>query len=132
MNKKSLILLILFFFNYVYLDDSTSDEMTKNSLCNNIILENGTDYDDNDCKVDEEKGGITFGDNEKCCYVKFFFQGKTYHSCIFIKDYKNNFKAFKKKYKNIGAKHIDIDCQGKYLEKLNIIIILLTFFLFLC
>ena len=140
MNKKSLILLILIFFNYVNLQESEQEvketeqkveENKKEILCNTNLLENETDYDVDDCKVDNEEENIKFGENEKCCYLKFFFHGKTYHSCIYMNDYRSNFKPYKKKYKEIGCKHVDIDCQGKNLKKLNIII-LFTFFLFLC
>ena len=117
MNKKSFIL-ILFLFNFAYFQDSNEVKCNTNIK----ILDNEDNYNADFCnKVADATN------NKKCCYVKANLYGKRYHFCNYLnKD--DEFTEKKKQLKEIGYKHVDIDCYVKYLEKLNKIL-LLTFIL---
>jgi len=122
MNKKSLIL-ILFLFNFAYFQDS-NEAVNNKLLCNTNtkILDNEDNQNADYCN--KVANAIN---NEKCCYVKANLYGKRYYFCKYLnKD--DGFKEEKIKLKEIGYKHVDIDCYVKYLEKINIIL-LFTFIL---
>ena len=119
MNKKSFIL-ILFLFNFAYFQDSNDEKLKCNT--NTKILDNEDNQNADYCNkiAIETKEG-------KCCYVKANLYGKRFNFCKYLnKD--DGFKEEKIKLKEIGYKHVDIDCYVKYLEKLNKIL-LFTFIL---
>ena len=94
--KKNSLILLLFLIKFAYFQD---EQTAKN--CNNGI----------------EKIG-----DKKCCYGKALLYGKKYHFCKYI-DKKEGYKNEKNMLKNIGYKHVDIDCSVKYLEKINKILL---------
>ena len=122
MNKKSFIL-FLFLFNFAYFQDSNEAENNELKCNTKLELINNEDNQNSDyCNKN-----VTGTNNEKCCYVKANLYGKRYYFCKYLnKD--DGLKEEKIKLKEIGYKHVDIDCYVKYLEKLNKIL-LLTFIL---
>ena len=109
--KNNSLILLLFLIKFAHFQND------QNKIkCNTNII--------NDEKNQTAKHCNKFGSNgnEKCCYVKALLYGKKYHFCKYI-DKKKDYKYEKKTLKNIGYKHVDIDCSVKYLEKINKILL---------
>ena len=110
--KKNSLILLLFLIKFAYFQD---DQNKIN--CNTKIITDEEDQTAKYCNNVTEKIGDT-----KCCYVKALLYGKKYHFCKYINK-KSEYKNEKNSLKNIGYKHVDIDCSVKYLEKINKILL---------
>ena len=110
--KKNSLILLLFLIKFAYFQDD------QNKIkCNTNIINDEKYQTAKHCNNEADSNG-----NEKCCYVKALLYGKKYHFCKYI-DKKEGYKKEKKTLKNIGYKHVDIDCSVKYLEKINKILL---------
>ena len=112
--KKNSLILLLFLIKFAYFQDD-QNKIDCNTDTNIITIEkNRTAKHCNDM--------ASSNGNEKCCYAKALLYGKKYHFCKYINK-KSEYKNEKNTLKNIGYKHVDIDCSVKYLEKINKILL---------
>jgi len=111
--KKNSLILLLFLIKFAYFQDENQNKFK----CNTKIITNEKEQTAIFCNNGTEKIG-----DKKCCYAKALLYGKKYHFCKYINK-KDDYKKEKISLKNIGYKHVDIDCSVKYLEKINKILL---------